>query len=64
MTPPAVLGIERRLAKEDRSRHNVCSGGSGWTNVLVDVVLWASWRVPTDWLSPRPNARCAGPAGR
>ena len=42
MTPPAVLGIERRLAKEDRSRHNVCSGGSGWTNVFVDVdVLWA-----------------------
>ena len=38
MTPPAVLGIERRLAKEDRSRHNVCSGGSGWTNVFVYVV--------------------------
>ena len=40
MTPPAVLGISRRLAKEDRSRHTVCSDGSGWTNVFVDVVLW------------------------
>src|ERR1035437_8574513 len=34
--------LHRRLAKEDRSRHNVCSDGSGWTNVFVDVdVLWA-----------------------
>ena len=40
--PPAVPGISRQLAKKDRSRHNVCSGRSGWTNVFVDVVLWAS----------------------
>jgi hypothetical protein len=34
------------LAKEDRSRHNVCSGGSGWTNVFVDVVLWQAEGFP------------------